>query len=202
MAKNDSILVYWKRWVNEILILEKKSHSMIDSRKTGTWHRSFVAFMEWIWLKFLQKKNNKRSKMVSKQNFLNIVVTLISLFNGISWGRINFWLNSGFTLFYRKRNISCKWWRLNNFNLSWCYFTACSERLWIGGTDLGDKQANYFWVASGWELGDGFTNWDFHEPNNGYPYPSGREHCTEMNASGKWNDQDCLIELYFLCQTT
>ncbi|XP_031622637.1 collectin-10-like isoform X2 [Contarinia nasturtii] len=77
---------------------------------------------------------------------------------------------------------------------------ACSERLWIGGTDMGDKQSNYFWTANGCDFKDGFTNWDSHEPNNGYPYPSGREHCTEINRNGKWNDQDCLVEIYFVCQ--
>lgn len=67
----------------------------------------------------------------------------------------------------------------------------------MGGTDLGVKPSNYYWLSQGEPMH--YTNWDNGQPDNGGKEHS--EHCVEINHHDKWNDSICdKTTNYFICE--
>lgn len=75
------------------------------------------------------------------------------------------------------------------------------ERLWIGGTDLGDSR-NFYWIGSGQPILN-FTDWHPGEPNS-IQRQCDVEHCMELFKYRDviaWNDSPCNDGSYFICET-
>jgi len=70
-----------------------------------------------------------------------------------------------------------------------------NARVWIGLNDI-KKEGKYEWV--GLNKAPKWTHWNKGEPND----YKGKEDCTEMRNSGKWNDMPCKTKMGFVCQET
>ncbi|XP_018408845.1 PREDICTED: collectin-10 [Nanorana parkeri] len=66
-------------------------------------------------------------------------------------------------------------------------------RVFIGINDL--EKEKQFMYTDNTPL-QHFSNWKPGEPNDG----SGYEDCVEMLSSGAWNDVDCQLTIYFVCE--
>ncbi|XP_073535928.1 collectin-10 isoform X3 [Phyllobates terribilis] len=66
-------------------------------------------------------------------------------------------------------------------------------RVFIGINDF-DREKQFMYV-DGTEV-QNYSNWKTGEPNDG----SGYEDCVEMMSSGAWNDVDCNLTIYFVCE--
>ncbi|XP_046675556.1 neurocan core protein-like [Homalodisca vitripennis] len=71
-------------------------------------------------------------------------------------------------------------------------------QFWLGGTDypLGN---HWTWMSTGKPFT--FTDWHNNQPDNWQNRPGG-EHCLEFweTESLRWNDRNCLDELYSICE--
>ena len=72
---------------------------------------------------------------------------------------------------------------------------AVSQTLWIGL-----KQGFWEWDPFEWITGEGkpVEYWSNDEPNDGGVFSS--EDCGELKPTGKWNDNQCSEEQWFLCE--
>ncbi|KFO35199.1 collectin-10 [Fukomys damarensis] len=66
-------------------------------------------------------------------------------------------------------------------------------RVFIGVNDL-EKQGQY--VFSDHTPLQNYSNWQEGEPSD----PFGHEDCVEMLSSGRWNDTECHLTMYFVCE--
>ncbi|XP_068094056.1 collectin-10 [Hyperolius riggenbachi] len=66
-------------------------------------------------------------------------------------------------------------------------------RVFIGINDI-EKEKQFVYI-DGSPL-QGFSSWRSGEPNDG----SGQEDCVEMLSSGAWNDVECNLTIYFVCE--
>ncbi|XP_044277970.1 collectin-10 [Varanus komodoensis] len=66
-------------------------------------------------------------------------------------------------------------------------------RVFIGVSDM--EKEGQFMYADGTLLQD-YSNWKEGEPQD----PLGQEDCVEMLSSGKWNDTECHLTMYFVCE--
>ena len=71
--------------------------------------------------------------------------------------------------------------------------------LWLGGTDAA-IEGTWTWPDGDAFWADGpvsgrYSAWAVGEPNN-----SGNEDCLQLQATGMWNDQECLRENAFACR--
>ncbi|KAK2095364.1 hypothetical protein P7K49_026780 [Saguinus oedipus] len=66
-------------------------------------------------------------------------------------------------------------------------------RVFIGVNDL-EREGQYVF-ADNTPL-QNYSNWNEGEPSD----PSGREDCVEMLSSGRWNDTECHLTMYFVCE--
>ncbi|KGL89995.1 Collectin-10 [Charadrius vociferus] len=55
--------------------------------------------------------------------------------------------------------------------------------------------ADYFVYADNSPL-QNYSNWKEGEPHD----PAGREDCVEMLSTGEWNDSECQVTIYFVCE--
>nr|XP_021527004.1 collectin-10 [Aotus nancymaae] len=66
-------------------------------------------------------------------------------------------------------------------------------RVFIGVNDL-EREGQYVF-ADNTPL-QNYSNWNEGEPSD----PSGHEDCVEMLSSGRWNDTECHLTMYFVCE--
>ncbi|XP_075684093.1 collectin-10 [Rhinoderma darwinii] len=66
-------------------------------------------------------------------------------------------------------------------------------RVFIGINDI-DKEKQFMYVDN--TPVQNYSSWKVGEPNDG----SGYEDCVEMLSSGAWNDVDCHLTIYFVCE--
>ncbi|XP_037945534.1 C-type lectin 1-like [Teleopsis dalmanni] len=67
-----------------------------------------------------------------------------------------------------------------------------SELFWIGATKYPDKGDYWSWFGSGNPAT--YTNWATGQPN------SRSDYCLQVGSSG-WDDKNCNIQAYFICQS-
>lgn len=89
------------------------------------------------------------------------------------------------------------------FNISKLLLNVADRKkydgFWTAGSNNHNEKkdnTNYIWFTNGKPLD--YTNWIDKEPNN----YKGEEHCLYFirNQDLKWNDNNCLIKKYFVCQ--
>uniref|UniRef100_A0A8C5ME85 Collectin subfamily member 10 n=1 Tax=Leptobrachium leishanense TaxID=445787 RepID=A0A8C5ME85_9ANUR len=66
-------------------------------------------------------------------------------------------------------------------------------RVYIGVNDL-EKEKHYMYTDN--TPVQSFSSWKAGEPNDG----SGYEDCVEMQNTGDWNDVECNLTIYFMCE--
>ncbi|XP_053322962.1 collectin-10 [Spea bombifrons] len=66
-------------------------------------------------------------------------------------------------------------------------------RVYIGINDI-EKEKHYVYTDN--TPVQNFSNWKEGEPNDG----SGYEDCVEMHGTGVWNDVECHLTIYFVCE--
>ncbi|XP_069813267.1 collectin-10 [Dendropsophus ebraccatus] len=66
-------------------------------------------------------------------------------------------------------------------------------RVFIGVNDI-EREKQFMYVDN--TLVQNYSGWKAGEPNDG----SGEEDCVEMLSSGTWNDVDCNLTIYFVCE--
>lgn len=71
---------------------------------------------------------------------------------------------------------------------------------WTSGNDLAENR-NFFWMSTGEPFT--YTGWLRNEPND----VTSKEHCVHIwqnddddGGSYGWNDLNCNVEMYFICQ--
>ncbi|XP_071325138.1 macrophage mannose receptor 1-like [Trachinotus anak] len=78
-----------------------------------------------------------------------------------------------------------------------------TSQMWIGLTDdpkswkgvMGNDSNSWRWSATGEPSETDYQNWNSSEPN----YAQGDETCVYVNGNGKWFDEVCSSENYFVC---
>lgn len=66
-------------------------------------------------------------------------------------------------------------------------------RVFIGVNDL-EKEGQYVFTDN--TPLQNYSNWREGEPSD----PYGHEDCVEMLSSGRWNDTECHLTMYFVCE--
>lgn len=66
-------------------------------------------------------------------------------------------------------------------------------RAFIGLNDM--EKEGQFVYADNSPL-QNYSNWKEGEPHD----PAGREDCVEMLSTGEWNDSECQVTIYFVCE--
>ncbi|XP_062426555.1 collectin-10 isoform X3 [Rhea pennata] len=66
-------------------------------------------------------------------------------------------------------------------------------RAFIGMNDM--EKEGQFVYADNTSL-QNYSNWKEGEPND----PNGHEDCVEMLSTGEWNDSECQVTIYFVCE--
>ncbi|XP_007488315.1 collectin-10 isoform X2 [Monodelphis domestica] len=66
-------------------------------------------------------------------------------------------------------------------------------RVFIGVNDL-EREGQYVFTDN--TPLQNYSNWKEGEPND----PNGHEDCVEMLSSGHWNDTECHLTMYFVCE--
>ncbi|PKU49608.1 collectin-10 [Limosa lapponica baueri] len=66
-------------------------------------------------------------------------------------------------------------------------------RAFIGLNDM-EKEGQFVYADS--SPLQNYSNWKEGEPHD----PAGREDCVEMLSTGEWNDSECQVTIYFVCE--
>ncbi|XP_075271761.1 collectin-10 isoform X2 [Opisthocomus hoazin] len=66
-------------------------------------------------------------------------------------------------------------------------------RAFIGLNDM-EKEGQFVYADN--SLLQNYSNWKEGEPHD----PAGREDCVEMLSTGEWNDSECQVTIYFVCE--
>lgn len=66
-------------------------------------------------------------------------------------------------------------------------------RVFIGVNDL-EREGQYVFTDN--TPLQNYSNWQEGEPSD----PYGHEDCVEMLSSGRWNDTECHLTMYFVCE--
>lgn len=78
---------------------------------------------------------------------------------------------------------------------------APNQSVWTCGSSQGSHgpKPTFKWIATGSKFD--YTNWNKGQPDNKAP-TGGPECCVAMESywNYKWNDKDCIRELYYVCQ--